>query len=421
MSSFNFQEAVDYLVDSMEAPNLYPALLLMGNMGLGKSAVPRVAANIIAERKKAKCHVVDMRLAHCDNGDIKGMPEKGNGYTFYEKGTWFPMHAEDRESLRKSLESLNRVMMSTGMENDYFFIFLDEMNRAPRDVQQAVFQLVYDRSLDEVRLSDRAVVLSAINDNSDLYQTTRVDAALIDRFAAVEFKPSPAEWMDYLASREITQEVHEAIRAFLMAHDRYIDPSPEEISKSTETNRKTYSRRSWTRLGEVLAHQQKLKEEEITEWSESKLARLAASIVGDDAGLKFTRFVADDYQTLSPKEVFNNYSDAISKRIVTARPDALAALADEVCKLLAEAAASEKGFTKAQQKNMFRLCVDMPDEIAKKFIESAKGVKGILAWMKKDDLGPYMRTVGKQSDGSLVVKTFKTPMERFTDIHSTRS
>ena len=197
MSSMNFKETTDYILDSFEDPSAFPPLLLMGDQGIGKSATAREAAKIMRSRGK-KCRVIDLRLAHCDAGDIKGMPERGNGHVFYEKGDWFPIHVEDRQKLKAMLESIGRKYIETTSDDEYVILFLDEINRAPRDVQQATFQLIYDRELDGIRLTDKCVIMSAINDNSDLYQTTRMDPALLDRFFMVKFMPSPDEWLSFL-------------------------------------------------------------------------------------------------------------------------------------------------------------------------------------------------------------------------------
>lgn len=419
MSSMNFAEAVEYVMDSFDAPDVFAPILLQGDMGIGKSAVAFVASNLLAAKTGKKVRVVDLRLAHCDAGDIKGMPERGNGYVFYEKGNWFPMHAEDREQLKAVLASLGRPMaVLPGQEEELVILFLDEINRAPRDVQQAVFQLVYDRRLDDVRVSDNCVIMSAMNDNSDLYQTTRMDPALIDRFFVVKFKPSDAEWLNFFEGEIREQRAHDAVVRFLRSNSTYIDPSSEAIEASTDTNQKTFSRRSWFRLARMLKKREVLKEMDITEWDSGYLMRYASSMVGVEAGTKFTRYVESSYQSLSPKEVLFKYSDTLSKRVLQARPDELAALVDEISRIFLDLPMEER--TDKVQSNVFRLMVDFPDEIAKKFADclNAGGKSRFLATMlKREDLGSYRRVLGKNSEGKNEVKVYATAMQRFTDVH----
>ena len=427
MSTFNFQESVNYLVACMAAPDVYPPLLLEGDMGRGKSAVPKVAADIIAAKHGARCHVIDLRLAHCDAGDIKGMPERGNGYTFYEKGTWFPMHVEDRAALKKVIESLGRKMMETGMEEDFFYLFLDELNRAPRDVQQAVFQLVYDRKLDDVRLSDRTVVVSAINDNSDLYQTTRMDPALLNRFAVVQFKPSDKEWLSFLEGLEGGgkggyHQVHSAIRMFLSNRNEYIDPSPEHIEKCTDKNTQTFSRRSWTRLGAVMIKEEAARGKPVTEWDDGWLIRIAGAIVGIEAAQLFCNFVENEYQVLNPHDLVFKYTKDASKRVLKGRPDELASVVDEVVKILAKEVFSKPGaFTLTIQQNLFCFLTDLPDEIAQKLSQSLSRDNSVpnkdyLAFTRNKDLKPTTRLLGKDNDGKVMMKKYDTPLQRITDI-----
>ena len=418
MSSFNMSEAVQYVASS--DPTVCPPLLLMGDMGIGKSAVAKIAAEVISARTGKPCRVIDIRLATCDAGDIKGMPKVDGAVMTFAKPSWTPFH----EDYVKSMADLGKAVQGLG-DDEWCILMFDELNRAPRDSQQAVFQMIYDRTNDDVPLSDRCIIMSAINDNSDVYQTTRLDPALIDRFFVVKFSPTDSEWLKYMSQRVSEGKVHPAVPAFLASNPTYIDPSSELIEKSTDTNTKVFSRRSWTRLGELIMHYEtKVLMKGITEWDRAFIARLASGMVGDEAGLKFGRFVENDYQTLSPKDVVHKYDKAMSARIRKGRPDELASMVDEVVKILGSMTSDEKVWTTKVQGNLFWLYVDLPDEIAKKMSESWQAMNNkdrstpaIITWMRRSEWGSAFKGITRYDDNGVAGKVYKKPLERHSDIH----
>lgn len=418
MSSFNMNESVQYV--STSDPLVCPPLLLMGDMGIGKSAVPKIAAEIISARTGKPCKVIDIRLATCDAGDIKGMPKVDGAVMSFAKPSWTPFH----EDYVKTMAELGQAVNGLGPD-EWCILMFDELNRAPRDSQQAVFQMIYDRTNDDVKLSDRCIIMSAINDNSDVYQTTRLDPALIDRFFVVKFAPTDSEWLSYMGERVRSGQVHPAIPAFLASNPTYIDPTSELIEKSTDTNTKVYSRRSWTRLGELLVHyESKVMLKGIVDWDRAFIARLASGMVGDEAGLKFGRFVENDYQTLSPKDVVYKYDKSMSARIRKGRPDELAALVDEVAKIIGGLTSDEKEWTNKVQGNLFWLYSDLPDEIAKKFSEVWQGMNqkvktspSLLTWMRRSDWGKAFKGITRYDDDGTAQKIYMKPLDRHSDIH----
>lgn len=423
--SMNFEEATQYLVDSIakNADNTFSTMLspmmMLGDLGIGKSSVPRVAAKLLEKMYGEPVGFMDLRLAHCDAGDIKGMPDRGNGYTFYEKPDWFPIHVEDRKHLKEVLASVGRTLADTKTPR-LGILFLDELNRAPRDVQQAVFQLVLDRHIDGTRLEDGWIIVSAINDNSDLYQTTKVDPALINRFFWMPFKPSDKEYFDFLDSEVSAGRAHEAIGMFLKNFPSYIDPSAELIEKATEKNVQVYSRRSWHKFAQAVLHLEKRRDAGIIDWNTNYLRNFAAGYIGDEAGLKFAQFVGSSYKSLSPKDLVKEYTADISLRVRKARVDEQSSLVDEVLKIVGPMDA--KKFTPKIQKNIFNFVVDLPDELAKKFFDSwtkppYNASTIVLTFMKRTDWGDDFTGMIKYDDAGQPAMKYMKPQERHVDIH----
>ena len=136
------------------------------------------------------------------------MPKVDGAVMTFAKPSWTPFH----EDYVKTMADLGKAVQGLG-EDEWCILMFDELNRAPRDSQQAVFQMIYDRTNDDVPLSDRCIIMSAINDNSDVYQTTRLDPALIDRFFVVHLHSGEMEEIGLSDNGYETDEMLDLLRA----------------------------------------------------------------------------------------------------------------------------------------------------------------------------------------------------------------
>lgn len=157
--------------------------LLVGTMGVGKSQIMQQVA------QENNLQLVDLRLAQMESGDIIGMPYKnGDGRTHWAAPEWWPK------------------------ENTRGIIFLDELNRAPTDIRQAVFQLVLDRKLHTHKLPDGWFVHAAVNPDNGNYQVESLDPAMLRRFCAIEVTPDVDVWLAW-AKGKLENKVTEFISA----------------------------------------------------------------------------------------------------------------------------------------------------------------------------------------------------------------
>lgn len=140
--------------------------LLVGTMGVGKS---QIVKQITDERG---IQLVDLRLAQQESGDLIGIPYKdADGATHWAQPEWWPK------------------------EGTKGVVFLDELNRAPNDVRQAVFQLVLDRKLHTHKLPDGWYVHAAVNPDNGNYQVESLDPAMLRRFINIVVTPDVDVWM----------------------------------------------------------------------------------------------------------------------------------------------------------------------------------------------------------------------------------
>lgn len=148
------------------------AVMVHGLHGIGKSQ------SIKQYCDENGLEFVDRRLSQMESGDLLGLPDLSGDTTTFKTPDWLPRDPEWKG-----------------------IIFLDEINRARQDVLQGVFQLVLDRQLGSYTLPVGAHVVTAVNPNTDNYQTTHIfDEALLDRFLHIKLEPTQDEYFQYMKS-----------------------------------------------------------------------------------------------------------------------------------------------------------------------------------------------------------------------------
>jgi MoxR-like ATPase len=91
-------------------------------------------------------------------------------------------------------------------------LFLDEINRGTKDVRNACFQLLLDRTLHNRTLPEDWIILSAANPNiggeGRSYQDVEEmdDVAWKNRFIHIGFEPEPSEWMRWAMKTQKKQD-----------------------------------------------------------------------------------------------------------------------------------------------------------------------------------------------------------------------
>jgi hypothetical protein len=340
------------------------AVMLKGNHGIGKSQIVKQ----VAENLGIPC--IDFRLSQNDVGDIKGIPFQRNGRTVFSPPEFMPITEKDANELKELLGLAEDVSM--GRFGDAGILFLDEINRASREVQQAAFELVLDRRLNLRSLPEGWKVVTAINDNDDLYTVGTLDPAFVSRFMVIDFNPSYEEWMEW--ARDSAQgNIHDAVTTFLTKHPELLDPNSDTIDENNKEGvRKLFDRRSWHRFSDTIKSFEE-KEMPLLDKSASGMAYLtqvAAGFLGTTCAIKFKSFVENDYESLSAEIILNKWSkdvEAKLKSIVDAgRIPELAAYNDLIIEHLKKA----KKFGKNGKKNLTKYTELMPKEIVSGFWQS---------------------------------------------------
>ena len=338
------------------------SVLIKGNHGIVKSALVKQAAAELG----VPC--IDFRLSQNDVGDIKGIPFQRQGRTVFAPPEFMPLTEEDAKDLKDLLGLAEDITL--GKYGQKGILFLDEINRASREVQQAAFELVLDHRLNLRDLPEGWKVVTAINDNDDLYTVGSLDPAFVSRFMVIDFSPSQEEWLKW--ARE-EKGIHESIIQFLTKHKEFIDPNTDTIDENNKEGvRKLYDRRSWERFSDTIFA---FEEQEIPILSKDPenipyMTQIAAGFMGNTASIKWKQFIESDYETLNAKTILHKWDKGIEdkiKAIVKAgRIPELAAYNDLIIQHLKK----EQTYGKKGIENLTKYVALMPKEVTANFWQS---------------------------------------------------
>lgn len=337
------------------------SVMLKGNHGIGKSAVVKQVATDLG----IPC--VDFRLSQNDVGDIKGIPFQRNGRTVFAPPEFMPLTEKDATELKELLGLSEDI--SLGRFGDKGILFLDEINRASREVQQAAFELVLDRRLNLRSLPEGWRVVTAINDNDDLYTVGQLDPAFVSRFMVVDFNPSHKEWLDWCRANG----VHDSVITFCTKHTELIDPNTDIIDENNKEGvKKLFDRRSWHRFSDTIKEFEK-NDEKILDKNSSNLSyltQIASGFLGTTCAIKFKSFIENDYESLSAEVILNKWDKDVENKLKAivdvGRIPELAAYNELILEYLKKAGKLNKEVSK----NLTKYARIMPKEVVTDFWQS---------------------------------------------------
>jgi hypothetical protein len=255
------------------------SVLLRGDHGIGKSAIVRQ----VAEARGVA--FIDFRGSQNDIGDIKGLPFRDGDHTRFLSPDWFP---------------------EVGVGPQEGILFLDEINRASRDVQQAIFELVLDRRLNMKPLPVGWQVIAAINHREDLYQVEPMDPALLSRFMVIDLEPSVEEWLTHARFKKI----HSGIIGFISSNRLALDP-PAEIREHPEKVFPT--RRSWIMLSETLSTLGV--NMDAAELDTDTLFKVCSGFVGESVAGQLLDWLDPSSLSLTPEQIIENMDAQIQETV----------------------------------------------------------------------------------------------------------
>jgi len=193
------------------------------------------------------------------------------------------------KGVTRSNVSVNLLPADNGTDNMGGIIFIDELNRMPREVIKVFMKLVQSRRLGEnYMIPLKWYIVAAGNRPEDDPRGGIQDlgTALRDRFSVVNFVPTIRDWKNFINKGRLKEIVIPELIDFLEFQEDYfhnLDPSKQLIKYPTP--------RAWVDASFGLKRvMEDLERKGITEISEDKLLKIFQMEVGHEAAAAFVDF-----------------------------------------------------------------------------------------------------------------------------------
>ena len=187
-------------------------VLIKGAPGIGKSEI------VIAACAIAAADLVIMHPAVSDPIDFKGLPAiVGKQAEFLPYG-----------QLRKLIEATRLTVC-----------FIDDIGQAPHAVQAALMQLIQQREIDGMKISDHVVFCGATNDSSHMAGVQSILEPVKSRWhTIVELVCDQTEWVRWAQKKGLREEIlafvmfrgMEVLHNFKPTRDLTNTPSPRTVA-----------------------------------------------------------------------------------------------------------------------------------------------------------------------------------------------
>lgn len=218
MNIKNFKEALPYLAQSEVTPFIW------GHAGIGKSTIVKQWADSLGYK------FFPFYLGtQSDLGDILGLADFVRDTDGQPVATTFAIP----KWLKETIDYCEQNPDSGAV------IFLDEFNRARRDILNGMFSLALDKTFHTLKLPKNCHLVAAGNPPTEEYVTTDVDeTALMARFVHIKLEPTIEEWLEFAKETKIDNNLVEFIRQ----QPELLEEKRSEFKLPIKVDRRAYSR-----------------------------------------------------------------------------------------------------------------------------------------------------------------------------------
>jgi len=299
---------------------------MVGPSGIGKSAIEKQLSKEMSEFFKQDFGFIDLRLATQEPSDLIGIPYREGDVTKWAKPFWFPKPG------------------TRGV------ICLEELNRAPNDVRQCIFQFIWDRVLHTHPLPEGWTIVLAMNPETDdgSYQVETLDKALVRRCSVVVVEPNVNAWMEW-ATDPTQGNVPAEITGFIGTHKEMLfEPESFEFPvKRTPAG--------WGDTLSVLRRADAIPQDLEFE--------IISGILGKEAAAAFIKYMDKNYERpVNGEDVLNDYANVREKIKKQAKKSEEMWVTNK--QIIGICEASNKKLTKKQMENLIDYIDDIPADTA---------------------------------------------------------
>ena len=237
------------------------APFLLGGTGVGKSAIVRELADILAKGReividcinqtKKQYGFVDFRLSLYESVDLGGLP--------------IPEQVGDHWIQRRAFLG-NLPVSGEGL------LFFDEYAQSHSSVQAIVGQLIYEKRLGEYVLPKGWKICCAGNRSTDRAGSNKLPSHIIGRTTLINFEHDTNDWLAWAVKNDIQTD----ILGFIQYQPEWLNVFDSKMMTPQP------SPRSWTRLSDTLK----------TNPPEEVWQMIAESDIGETGAIEFVSFVS---------------------------------------------------------------------------------------------------------------------------------
>lgn len=255
--------------------------LLVGNHGSGKTETIKQ----FAKENDFFLKIVNLGTMG-DSGDLLGLPT----FTKDSLGNNVATSFITPDWVKEIIDYANKNPQSKAI------IYLDEINRARRDILQAVFSLVLEKRIHMTQFPSNVGIIAAMNPNTGDYVVTDIsDKAFLDRFLHIKVTPSVEEWLSYAK-----QTKHDdSIVSFLGTQKELLDSAAEDINLDEIKP----SRRSWSAVDRLLKANP----------PQELIRELMFGLVGTAATIAYEEHVKSVERPLNAEDILVRFNQNLSK------------------------------------------------------------------------------------------------------------
>lgn len=333
MNIKDFKESLEYLTTAELTPFIW------GHAGIGKSSIVKQ----FAEQKGY--HFFPFYLGtQSDLGDILGLAD----FIRDENGTVIATTFATPEWLHKTIKYCEQNPNSGAV------IFLDEFNRARRDILSGIFSLALDKTFHTLKLPKNCHIIAAGNPPTDEYYVTDVnETALMARFVHIKLEPSVSEWVSYAKDKKISQN----LIGFIQDQPQLLEQTHTDFELPVKVDRRSYER-----LNRLMA----------LNTPQHLLEQLMQGIIGLERTLAYSQFLKESDKPLTALEVLAKEKTKLVEmwsNHENVQASFLNITCDNLCAHFVTMNTEKKQLTKDEAINVVWFLTTIPKDISFKFIK----------------------------------------------------
>jgi hypothetical protein len=344
MNITDLQASLDYLFKAEVTPFLW------GHAGIGKTSVVKQYA------KDKGYHFFAFYLGtQSDLGDVLGLAD----FVKDENGRSVATAFATPEWLANTIRYCEENPDSGAV------IFLDEFNRARKDILSGMFSLALDKTFHTLRLPKNCHLVAAGNPPTDEYFVTDVnETALMARFVHIKLEPTFQEWAQYAAKKGFDSN----LITFLREQPELLADAKSDFELPIKVDN-----RSWERLDKVAS----------VGTPKHLLDQLMTGIVGTTRTVAYHAFLAKSDKPLPGADVLAGIG--IDRVTRWSNPDnVMASVLNLTCEnvekeIITREAAGTTVFTDAEKAALMAFISVVPKDIIYKMMKSLSTASSVAA------------------------------------------